>query len=46
MNSNIKTLLATTTRTHLTVMSIVSKYPINSPKTRTLITEATPYKAC
>ena len=39
MNSNVKQLLATTTRDHLTVITIISKYYSNSPKTKTLITE-------
>ncbi|MFT4060365.1 MAG: MMPL family transporter [Legionella sp.] len=35
----VKQLLATTTLKNLTVLNIVSKYPINSPETKTLIEE-------
>lgn len=37
MTRDVKLLLATTTRHYLTVMSVISKYPINSPQTRTLV---------
>ncbi|WP_298624250.1 MMPL family transporter [uncultured Legionella sp.] len=39
MNADIKTLLDTTTNKHLTVMTVISKYPINSPQMNTLIDE-------
>lgn len=39
MDAHIKQLLETTTRHHLTVINITSKYPINSEKTQLLIKE-------
>lgn len=39
MNSDIKQLLDITTRKYLTVMTVISKYPANSPQTRTLVDE-------
>lgn len=36
---HIKQLLATTTVKHLTVLNIVSKYPLNSPETKKLIAQ-------
>ncbi len=39
MTNAMKTLLETTTRQYLTVINIVSKYSINSPETKTLITD-------
>ena len=39
MDPGIKQLLATTTREHLTVVDVISKYSINSPKTETLIND-------
>lgn len=38
MDNNIKQLLATTTGYSFTIMSIISKYPENSPKTKELTT--------
>jgi RND superfamily putative drug exporter len=38
-DTHVKQLLATTTLKYLTVLNIVSKYPMNSPETRNLITE-------
>ncbi|MCL9683473.1 MMPL family transporter [Legionella maioricensis] len=37
--ADIKKLLATTTHKHVTVISVVSKYPIHSPQTDQLITD-------
>jgi len=39
MTNAMKTLLETTTRKYLTVIHVVSKYSINSPETKTLITD-------
>ena len=39
INPHVKTLLATTTRHYFTVINVISKYQINSPKTGTLIKE-------
>jgi len=39
LDSNLKALLASTTKKHLTVINIVSKYPINSVETKKLISE-------
>ncbi len=39
MDKNIKELLSTTTGSNFTVMGIVSKYQINSPQMKTLITD-------
>lgn len=39
MNKNIKTLLDTTTREHLTVFTIVSDYPANSEQSQNLVRE-------
>ena len=39
INSNIKQLLGTTTRHYFTVINVISKYEINSPKTEELINE-------
>lgn len=44
-NTKITQLLATTTRHSLTVMTIVSKYHVNSPQTKQLITELRAIKA-
>ena len=45
VNSNIKQLLGTTTRHYFTVINVISKYGINSPKTETLINELQKLKA-
>lgn len=42
--TDIKKLLSTTTHNHVTVMAIVSKYPINSPQTKQLITNLSQIK--
>ncbi len=39
MNKNIKTLLETTTREHMTVFTIVSDYPADSEESRNLVRE-------
>ncbi len=39
LNTNLKTLLETTTGHHFTVINVISKYQVNSPKTETLIDE-------
>ncbi|MBL7525106.1 MMPL family transporter [Legionella bononiensis] len=39
MNADIKKMLDTTTRQYLTIMTIISKYSSNSPKTNTLVDE-------
>jgi RND superfamily putative drug exporter len=38
-DAHVKQLLANTTLKHLTVLNIVSKYPLNSPETKKLIAE-------
>lgn len=38
MDSDVKKLLSTTTRHYFTVVNIISKYPINSAKTKILVT--------
>jgi len=44
MPASIKSMLDTTTRTHLTMISIVSKYSINSPRTKELIKKLRHFK--
>ena len=39
MSDAIKKLLDTTTRHYLTVISLISKYPVDSPQTKSLITD-------
>lgn len=39
MDATIKQLMDTTTRRHLTTLSVISKFPSNSPKTKILINE-------
>ncbi|CEG56336.1 MMPL family transporter [Legionella fallonii] len=38
-SDEVKKLLSTTTHNHVTVITIVSKYPVNSPETKELITK-------
>jgi RND superfamily putative drug exporter len=45
IGNNIKQLLGTTTRHYFTVINVISKYQINSPKTETLINELQKLKA-
>lgn len=39
MKAGVKTLLATTTNKQVTVINVVSKYPVNSPETKKLLAE-------
>lgn len=39
MESGVKTLLATTTNKEVTVINVISKYPVNSPETKKLLAE-------
>ena len=39
MNANLRTLLTLTTRPHFTVVDVISKYPLNSPETKQLLTK-------
>lgn len=45
LDNNIKQLLATTTAKYLTVMTIISKYPVNSHQTKTLVDDLRNIKA-